>query len=102
MFAEKLRQRRLELSLTQEALGASIDEELSRQAISKWERGDNLPEVEKLLILSVKLDISLDELFAELAYIRKDKPVDDEFLNRYPGLIAGLNAFSEALKKLSV
>lgn len=39
MFAEKLKQRREELSLTQEELGASISEELSRQAVSKWERG---------------------------------------------------------------
>lgn len=93
----------IELGLTQEELGASIDAELSRQAVSKWERGDNLPEVEKLLILAVKLDISMDELFAdELAYLRKDRPADDDFIKRYPGLIAGLNAFADALKKLNL
>ena len=103
MFAEKLKQRREELSLTQEELGACISEELSRQAVSKWERGENLPEVEKLLILAVKLDISLDELFAdELAYLRKDKAPENDFLERYPGLIAGMKAFVEALKPLNL
>ena len=36
-FGEKLRQRRDELGLTQEDVGANISSELSRQAVSKWE-----------------------------------------------------------------
>ena len=35
---------------------------VSRQAVSKWELGEGYPEVEKLLILSNKLNISLDSL----------------------------------------
>ena len=35
---------------------------VSRQAVSKWELGEGYPEVDKLLILSKKLNVSLDSL----------------------------------------
>ena len=35
---------------------------VSRQAVSKWELGDGYPGVDKLLLLSKKLNISLDSL----------------------------------------
>ena len=35
---------------------------MSRQAVSKWEQGIGYPDVEKLLLLSSKLSISLDSL----------------------------------------
>ena len=101
MFAERLKQRRLELGLTQDALATSIDKEKTRQMVSNWECGNSLPEVESLLVLAVQLDISLDELFAdELSYIRKDKAPEDDFVRRYPGIVTGLKALAEALKNL--
>lgn len=100
MFPEKLKERRTALSLSQEELSFRINAELSRQTISKWENGTSYPEVDKLLILSVILDISLDELFAEeLAYLRREKPIDNDLQERFPGLFAGMIAFAEALKK---
>ncbi len=42
--------------------------DVSRQAVSKWELGESYPEVEKLLLLSHRLHISLDSLMsAEMA-----------------------------------
>ena len=38
--------------------------DVSRQAVSKWEQGQGYPEVEKLLLLSSKLNISLDALMS--------------------------------------
>ena len=35
---------------------------VSRQAVSKWELGDGYPEVDKLLLLSQKLNVSIDSL----------------------------------------
>lgn len=71
----------------------------SRQAVSKWERGDGYPEVEKLLVLAAKLDISLDVLFEdELNYLKKKQP--DDFLKKYPGLVVGLQAFIDKLEKI--
>ena len=57
-FAENLKQLRKEKQLSQEELAEILD--VSRQAISKWEQGIGYPEVEKLLLLSRKLSVSLD------------------------------------------
>ena len=61
-FAENLKQLRKENQLSQEELAEILD--VSRQAVSKWEQGIGYPEVEKLLLLSSKLNISLDSLMA--------------------------------------
>lgn len=62
-FAENLKQIRKEMHLSQEELAEILD--VSRQAVSKWEQGIGYPEVEKLLLLSSKLNISLDSLMSE-------------------------------------
>ena len=59
-FAENLKQLRKERQLSQEDLAEILD--VSRQAVSKWEQGMGYPEVEKLLLLSNKLNVSLDYL----------------------------------------
>ena len=61
-FAENLKQLRKEKQLSQEELAEILD--VSRQAVSKWEQGVGYPEVEKLLLLSSKLHVSLDSLMA--------------------------------------
>ena len=61
-FAENLKLIRKERTLSQEELAEIL--EVSRQAVSKWEQGDGYPEVEKLLLLSSKLNISLDNLMS--------------------------------------
>lgn len=61
-FAKNLKQIRKEKQLSQEELAEMLD--VSRQAVSKWEQGIGYPEVEKLLLLSNKLNISLDSLMA--------------------------------------
>ena len=59
-FAENLKQLRKTNQLSQEDLAEMLD--VSRQAVSKWEQGIGYPEVEKLLLLSRKLSVSLDSL----------------------------------------
>ena len=61
-FSENLKQIRKEHHLSQEELAELLD--VSRQAVSKWEQGQGYPEVEKLLLLSRKLNISLDALMS--------------------------------------
>ena len=61
-FAENLKQLRKEKQLSQEELAEILD--VSRQAVSKWEQGIGYPEVEKLVLLSKKLNVSLDYLMA--------------------------------------
>jgi len=61
-FSENLKQIRREYNLSQEELAELLD--VSRQAVSKWEQGQGYPEVEKLLLLSSKLNVSLDALMS--------------------------------------
>ena len=59
-FGENLQTIRKKNQLSQERLAEMLG--VSRQAVSKWELGEGYPEVDKLLILSKKLNISLDSL----------------------------------------
>lgn len=65
-FADNLKQVRKEKGLSQEELADIMN--VSRQSVSKWELGESYPEVENLLLLSRRLNISLDSLLsAEIA-----------------------------------
>ena len=73
-FSENLKQIRKEHHLSQEELAELLD--VSRQAVSKWEQGQGYPEVEKLLLLSSKLSISLDALMS--VEVSRDAVVTNE------------------------
>jgi Predicted transcriptional regulators len=53
--------------LSQEQLAEALN--ISRQSISKWETGENLPSIDNLISLSGLLDISLDELITGEPYL---------------------------------
>ncbi len=57
-FGENLQAIRKKNQLSQEGLAEMLG--VSRQAVSKWELGEGYPEVDKLLLLSKKLNVSLD------------------------------------------
>ena len=57
-FSENLQAIRKKNQMSQEELAELLG--VSRQAVSKWELGEGYPEVEKLLILSKKLNRSQD------------------------------------------
>lgn len=59
-FGENLYTTRKKNGLSQEDLAGMLG--VSRQAVSKWESGEGYPEVDKLVILSRKLNVSLDRL----------------------------------------
>lgn len=59
-FAEKLIALRKGRELTQEQLAEQLN--VSRQSVSKWESGQVVPEVEKIVELSRVFDISIDHL----------------------------------------
>ena len=94
---QRLRQRQ---GLSQDALAEKLG--VSRQAVSKWERDEAVPEVEKLLRLSELYGVSLDELVkgdatqsapqaeshAEPAASRRERPVWEESL-QWGGLLGG-------------
>lgn len=55
-----IKQKRLEKDLTQEELANKIF--VTNKAVSRWENGKSLPEVETLYLLSKELDISINEI----------------------------------------
>jgi len=61
-LGEKIHHYRKQLSLSQEELAERIG--VSRQAVSKWETNDALPEVDKLLTLARTFAVTTDELLS--------------------------------------
>lgn len=49
--------------MSQQQLGEKLN--ISRQSISKWERGESYPSIELLIMISDIFDITLDELVKE-------------------------------------
>ena len=58
--ANKLLKLRKQHNLSQEELAEKLG--ISRQAISKWERGDAFPDTDNLILLARLYNVSLDEL----------------------------------------
>ncbi len=57
-LGEKIRTLRKNAQLSQEALAEQLD--VSRQAVSKWENDNGLPETEKLIKMAKLFHVSLD------------------------------------------
>jgi AbrB family looped-hinge helix DNA binding protein len=60
MFSENMLQLRKMAGLTQEELAEKIG--VSRQALSKWEKGESVPDLENAASIAQALGASLDEL----------------------------------------
>lgn len=56
----KLKEKRMSLGLTQEAVAKKL--EVTRSAVAMWEAGEAMPRADKLLLLSKLLNCSVDEL----------------------------------------
>lgn len=89
MLAENLQILRKQNGLSQEELAEKC--QVSRQAIAKWESGESVPTIEKLIYLASLYEVTLDELVGRIAidkyakameYIKEfaaeDIPTDDE------------------------
>ncbi len=85
VFGKRLRERRVQLKMSQELLGASIglDESCSRTRISRYESGLHEPKIATALLIANQLDLplaylycardSLAELLLELNLISEEK-----------------------------
>lgn len=59
-IGEQIQHIRIEKGLTQERLAEML--EVSRQSVSKWELGQAIPDVEKIIRMSELFDVSTDTL----------------------------------------
>ena len=62
-LSEKIFTLRKQKGLSQEQLGEALG--VSRQAVSKWESGQSLPDLDKLLALSRYFEVSTDSLLTD-------------------------------------
>ena len=82
-IAQTIQAHRGKVRLSQEQLAEQIG--VSRQAVSKWETGEAIPDTDKLVPLARALHISVDELLGNLP------PAADETTSREktpPGWLA--------------
>ena len=82
-FPQKLKEERLKLEMSQQQLGELLN--ISRQSISKWERGESYPGIELLIQLSEIFDITIDELLKGDDHL-KEKIIEDSKQLAYPKL----------------
>ena len=61
-FSEKLTQLRKSKNMTQEELAVGLF--VSRAAVSKWEQGRGLPNIDSLKAIAVLFDVTVDELLS--------------------------------------
>ena len=62
-FSKNLKRLRKENNLSQEGIAEILD--VSRQAVSKYEQGNSYPEIEKLMVLSQRFNVSIDSLLSD-------------------------------------
>lgn len=74
-FNEKLKMLRKEKGFTQESLADKLN--VSRQAITKWESGDGIPDIENLKQISILFNTTIDEL------VKEDKDINLENKKNY-------------------
>ncbi len=63
IFAEKLVQLRKKAGWSQEELAERVD--VPRQAVSKWESAQSMPDLEKIIRLSALFEVSTDYLLKD-------------------------------------
>ncbi len=75
-IGEQIQNLRIQKNLTQEQFAEML--EVSRQSISKWELGQSVPDVDKIIRISELFDVSTDVL---LLRNHEDKPVNKNALH---------------------
>lgn len=81
-FSEKLYFLRTKEGLSQEGLADALG--VSRQSISKWELGDSMPEIGKIIEISEHFNVTIDSLIKDDQTLNCDNTLEKlvvQFLN---------------------
>lgn len=104
MTANRLQQLRKENGYSQEVLAEKLG--LSRQSVSKWERGESSPEIDNLIALSKIYGMTVDELLdvsSDNSTVSITDKKELDFKGKMKSLLSKANDFGiypEAAKKL--
>lgn len=63
-FGEKLQRLRQGAGMSQDALAEQVG--VSRQAVSRWERGETMPETDKVVMLAALFGVATDDLLRDV------------------------------------
>ena len=99
-FGEKLKSLRIKNEYSQETLAEMIN--VSRQAVTKWENGNGMPDIENLKLIADIFDVTIDSLVRDEEEI---ETLDESFcfnVALYTGIIFFcigflLNSFLDAV-----
>ena len=94
-FSENLRFIRKQKNISQEQLAEMLN--VSRQSVSKWESGVGYPETEKLILLSSRLNVSIDYLLNETSNIEGKDDKTIVYVSGNSGRIAILSSDGESI-----
>ena len=83
-LAGNLQINRRRMGLSQEELAEKC--QISRQAIAKWESGESVPTIEKLIFLADFYKVTLDELVGR----KEDVALFEDFINALVKKIASV------------
>ena len=94
-FCDKLSMQRKKNNMSQEVLADRLG--VSRQAVSKWESGTSMPDMERIMELCKILDCNLDDLVDDGVIGSNTKKEDskDNIINSY--LKEGLSFVTKSL-----
>lgn len=70
-IADQIQKLRIQKGLTQERLAEML--EVSRQSVSKWELGQAIPDVEKIIRMSELFDVSTDAILLNTTEVQEEK-----------------------------
>ena len=102
-FGDRLAAVRRGNGLTQEQFAEQL--QVSRQAVSKWESGRGYPEMEKILYICNRYQVSIADLFAEEAPVpaaaAETRPAPEQEAAPLPRASAGQCAVAAFLTNLS-
>lgn len=101
-FADKLRELRTNNRYSQEQLAEKLC--VSRQAISKWETGESLPDIDKAMMISDFFGVTMDYLLKDKENIQEIQPNDnmDRAIIKFMGSARQMNQISEELVAIAM
>ena len=90
-IGERITLIRKEKGLSQDAFGAMIN--VSRQSISKWEANISIPEVDKVIEISKKFDVSIEWLLGTKESRNNTNDFSEEQLTKIEEIIRLITYF---------
>ena len=103
LIGSKIAEERKRLGMTQEQLAEKLG--VSAQAVSKWENGWNLPDIENLNTLSSVLAIPLSSLFSEsevdAGFVYRDRLFQEDRMFTRMRTVAQIEKLYETYRALS-